>query len=113
MAFAPVWLKETFLLTVAHKRETERSSERKKVLKKRERRQERDRERCLDCKRRGSYHSLQDSNSCSFSYKRKREICEVDEELWGVDEKGVVCKNHGNNVLTDAIHATMTSETLK
>lgn len=89
-------------------------------MKKRERRQERDRERCLDCKRRGSYHSLQDSNSCSFSYKGKREICEVDEELWGVNEKGVsenhVCKNHGNNVLTDAIHVTMTSaanETLK
>lgn len=73
--------------------------------------QERDRERCLDCKRRVGYHSLQDSNSCCFSYKRKTEICGEDEELWGVDGKGVsenhVCKNHENSVMTAAF--TMTS----
>lgn len=57
-------------------------------MKRRDRGQERDREICLDCKHRVGYHSLQDNNSCSFSYKRKREICGVDEELWGVDGQG-------------------------
>lgn len=80
-------------------------------MKRRDRGQERGRERCLDCKRRGGYQSLQDSNSCSFSYKGKRKICGVDVELWGVDWQGVsenhVCKNHGNSVMTAAI--TMTS----
>ncbi len=77
MAFAPVWLKETSLLTVAHKRETEWRKWEEGRMKRRDRGQERDRERCLDCKRRFGYHSLQDSNSCSFSYKRKRR------DLWG------------------------------